>query len=432
MHTKPEGINTLTLYKEYMSNAFTSLPFEDLTFAEKDGNVRVILFNTLYFTVPAEELKQYGEYQINDKDKTIAFKTGNPQRVRKKILFLIDKYIDDLRNIRNNKPTIYVHKHSSIPLRGCIFFGVVDKGSGMIEVKPNTGCNISCVFCSVDEGPAGKKAFDFFVEKDYLIEEVEKVLQHKKDSVDVYINPHGDPTVYPHVVGLVRDLKQLEHVRKVVIITNGVLLSQTLIQELKDAKLDQLNVTVCTLDPKKIKQLVGVPLSISQLKEKLKLAVRSLDVVITPVMMAGINEVDMEDIIKFSKDIGCEKVSIQNYQEHKRGRKVKGVQQLPWEEFEKKLKKLEKKYDVSLLGELDQELQKKTKEEIMPFKKGDVVKATLVCWGRTRKEGVVVAKNRSILTLLKPATTSADSVQGKKVTVKILQAKHNVFFGKEV
>ena len=73
-----------------------------------------------------------------------------------------------LKNKLNGNNTLYIHKNSGIPLIGSLSFGIIDRGSNMLEIKPLTSCNADCIFCSVDEGPSSKKIRDIVVEKDYL------------------------------------------------------------------------------------------------------------------------------------------------------------------------------------------------------------------------------------------------------------------------
>jgi uncharacterized Fe-S cluster-containing radical SAM superfamily enzyme len=40
-----------------------------------------------------------------------------------------------------------------IPLVGHIAFGVIDRGTNIIQVRPTSLCNLNCIFCSVDAGP---------------------------------------------------------------------------------------------------------------------------------------------------------------------------------------------------------------------------------------------------------------------------------------
>ena len=47
---------------------------------------------------------------------------------------------------------LYIDDNSSIPLMGIDFFGVIDRGTNVIEVKPLTLCNLKCKYCFVAAG----------------------------------------------------------------------------------------------------------------------------------------------------------------------------------------------------------------------------------------------------------------------------------------
>ncbi|HDD34251.1 MAG TPA: radical SAM protein, partial [Thermofilaceae archaeon] len=44
-----------------------------------------------------------------------------------------------------------------IPLIGHLAFGIVDRGTNLLQIRPTSSCPLSCVFCSVDAGPASKR-----------------------------------------------------------------------------------------------------------------------------------------------------------------------------------------------------------------------------------------------------------------------------------
>jgi len=40
-----------------------------------------------------------------------------------------------------------------IPLFGCIAFGIIDRGTNVLQVRPISECPLACIFCSTDAGP---------------------------------------------------------------------------------------------------------------------------------------------------------------------------------------------------------------------------------------------------------------------------------------
>jgi len=152
-----------------------------------------------------------------------------------------------------------------------------------------------------------------------------------------------------------------------------------------------------------------------------KYIVKKADLIITPVMLAGINETEIPGLIEFSKKINA-KMGLQNFLNYRFGRNP--VKQIPWDDFYKKLKDWEKKYNKKLiLGESDFNI-KKTKELEKPFKKGDIVKADIVSPGRLVNEKIAVAKGRII--------SIPNCEREGIVKVRITRTKHNIFIGELV
>ena len=119
----------------------------------------------------------------------------------------------------------HITRHSDIPLMGCLYFGVVDRGSNLLQIRPSCGCNLNCPFCSVDAGPHSKsRVTDYQVELDYLMEAVEEIAPFKGPGVECHIDSPGEPTLYPDIVELVERLKQIKEVAVVSMQSNGTLL----------------------------------------------------------------------------------------------------------------------------------------------------------------------------------------------------------------
>ena len=139
--------------------------------------------------------------------------------------------------------------------------------------------------------------------------------------------------------------------------------------------------------------------------------------------MPGINDEDIENIIKFYSSLNGKykkHLGIQNFLEYRFGRNP--VKALPMEEFYKRLKELEDKYKVRLIvSESDFNIIK-TKQLPKPFKKGDIIKANIICDGRFKNEKIAAADNRNI--------SVPNCYKKGMVKLKITRSKHNIFFGK--
>jgi hypothetical protein len=136
----------------------STLSFKTLRFEEIDDNIRVYLYKIFYFNIPKSDIEKIGKFSIEKND--IHFSGVKENKAEQKFNFLISKYIIKLKILIGNKNAVYVHENSGIPLFGNGSFGIVDRGTSILEVKPITGCNLDCVYCSINEP---QKATDFIV-----------------------------------------------------------------------------------------------------------------------------------------------------------------------------------------------------------------------------------------------------------------------------
>ena len=132
------------------------LEFDDLKFEEIGDLLRISIYSHFYTDIE----------KIDYKNK----------KNHKKILNLIRSKKRDLTYKLNGNKAIFIDEDSTLPLIGLQFLGIVDKGSEIIELKPITNCNADCSFCSVDEGPSSKKEIEFIVDKDYLVSQLNSLL----------------------------------------------------------------------------------------------------------------------------------------------------------------------------------------------------------------------------------------------------------------
>ncbi len=344
---------------------------------------------------------------------------------------LLAHSFEDLTNILTGKPTAYINRFSGIPLLGSLYFGIVDKGSTMLEVKPLTGCNLNCVFCSVDEGPSSKKTRDIVVEEAYLIQELEKLMAYKlkhqpETQIDVYINPHGEPTLYAELLPLVRDMKAIKGIRGIILITNGLLIDKSKVDALKEAGATSINFSVHATQPEKAAALFGVKsVPITAILETIAYANSVMDVYMAPVFVPGINDKDIEDVLEFCKKHNIMNIGIQNFLHNRQGRNP--AKSLPWEQFHEKMQAWEQQFGMKLLMEPHGKVAH-TPEYPSPFRKDEVVKAIAMGACRYAHDLIAVARDRSIM------VSSAKSAykKGDTIRLKITRTLHNVFFGVEV
>ena len=132
------------------------LSWSDLSFENKEEKVIVTLYKYFYKEFPKKDLEELGEYEI--KENKLNIKRLDESASQKKFMRFFRKYKQDLLFKINGNKAIFVDEDMELPLIGLNFLGILDKGSEILEIKPITGCNAGCNFCSVNEGFGTKKA----------------------------------------------------------------------------------------------------------------------------------------------------------------------------------------------------------------------------------------------------------------------------------
>src|SRR4030042_4654696 len=124
------------------------LKFQDLKFIDEKDRIRVILLRIYYFYISKEEMARVGRFKVSS--DSIEFDCPE-KKAANKFNQLLAKEFENLVCSINNLKTVYVHRNSGIPLVGTGVFGLIDRNTNCIELKPLTACNLDCVFCSVED-----------------------------------------------------------------------------------------------------------------------------------------------------------------------------------------------------------------------------------------------------------------------------------------
>lgn len=345
--------------------------------------------------------------------------------------------VEKKRSMKKN--TTYLAKQifevkEDIPLIGHIAFGLIDRGTNLIQVRPTSLCPLSCIFCSVDAGPRSKyRSTEYLVDLEYLVEVLRALVEYKGiDDAQAHIDSVGDPVTYPRIVDLIHGIKEIEKVKVISLETHGALLNEKILDDMDAAGLSRLNLSIDTMDPELAKFLSDTDWF--DLPKVLELATYvaenlKMDLLIAPVWVPGINDADMPKLIEFAKRIGAGKkwppLGIQKYEVHKYGRKPKGVKPMTWYDFYKTLRKWEEEYEVKLVLNPKDFGIYKTKRLPLIFKRGEKVSARVVGPGWHRGEWLAVAGDRVIAVL----GVSGEPPIGSRVKVEILRNKHNIYVG---
>jgi uncharacterized Fe-S cluster-containing radical SAM superfamily enzyme len=325
-------------------------------------------------------------------------------------------------------PPFRITRSSGIPLIGSLYFGIIDRGTNLLQVRPNCSCNISCPFCSVDAGPESRTRITTYeVERDYLVQWVRQVAEFKGEGVECHIDSPGEPLLYPEIASLVKDLREIPEVTVVSMQTNGTLLSGDLVDALETAGLDRLNLSLHALDPGLAKTLAGVSwYDVEKVKEAArKVAESRIDLLIAPVYLPGSNDGEIPRIIAFAREIGAGKrwppLGIQKCEHYRYGRNIRGMKfQTWWQFYNHSIRTWEKESGTRLIltpGDFGI-----GKREVLPpaFRRGERVQVDIRLAGWIRGEMLGVGRNRvvSVLDCLKKEGA---------IRVEIVSAKHGIY-----
>ncbi|MCS7122068.1 MAG: radical SAM protein [Archaeoglobaceae archaeon] len=378
-------------------------------------------------------LKEYEE----GKDKVFVLRDIVEIRIpRKKYEELLKKFSkehivsfsEDKRVVNRitRRELVFVTRESGIPLIGHSAFGIIDRGTNLLQVRCMTGCNLNCIFCSVDEGKESKtRKTDFIVDPDYMIEVLRKFVEFKGDNVEVHLDGQGEPALYPYLTYFVEKLKDLK-VETVSMQTNGTVLSEKIIDKL-EGNMTRINLSISALSEEKAKILHGKNYPLKHVLNIAETIANSkIDLLIAPVWVPDYNDDEIPKIIEFALEIGAGKkfppLGIQKYIPYRFGRKLK--KSMSFKEFYEKLSKLEKEYGIKLILRPEDFNMEKRPKYPNPFKKGDIERGKIVSEGRMVGEKLVVARGRSVAVYTKKKV-------GEFVEFEVVSAKDNIIVGVE-
>ena len=322
---------------------------------------------------------------------------------------------------------VFITKESGIPLIGHSAFGIIDRGTNLLQVRCITGCNLNCIFCSVDEGKFSKtRKTDYIVDPDYIIEKVKEIAKFKGNGVEIHLDGQGEPTLYPYLEYLVEEISKIREVKIISMQTNGILLNDERISTL-EKYVTRINLSLNALDEKLARVLSGGAYPLRKVIENAEMIANSkMDLLIAPVWVPGYNDREIPKIIEFALEIGAGKkfppLGIQKYIPYRFGRKV--GKSISFREFYKKLSEYEKEYGVKLILKPEDFGIEKRKRIENPFKKGEIVKARIVAEGRLKGEKICVARDRAIAVI-------TDKKIGEVVEFEVVRTKDNIIVGVE-
>ncbi len=322
------------------------------------------------------------------------------------------------------------------PAFGYIAFGVIDRGTNVLQVRPTTICPLNCIFCSVDAGPFSKHRWaEYIVDKHVIIKGVKEAIRYKGSGIEVLIDTMGDPLTYPYLVELIHELKRIPGVSSVALETHGALMSYKYVDKLEKGGLDRINLSIETLDRCKARILQGVNwfdvktvINISEYVAKNT----KIDLHITPLWIPGVNDKDVIDVVRWAIKIGAGKrwppVTIQKYNVHRFGRKVRGVRPLSWREYWSRIEDLERTLGIKLRWSMDEWGMKYMKRIPIVYDIGSLIEVNIAGRGIFRGEYIGIDDRRHrIITII-----GKHVQRSKRALVEIIKNKNGIYLGKIV
>ena len=326
----------------------------------------------------------------------------------------------------------------SIPLIGCIAFGLIDRGTNLIQVRPISTCPLSCIFCSTNAGPKSRiRQTEYIVSLDYIIEEFKKIVKFKGERrIEAHIDTVGDPITYPKIVELVSLLREVKGVEIVSMQTHGSILNEKILDNLSAAGLTRLNLSLDALDANLAKKIADTEwYDVNKIVDLIHYTVSNtnIDLLIAPVWIPKINDEEIPKIISLAINVEAGKffpaLGIQKYEIHKHGRKVRGVKYFPWRRFYSQLKVWEREFKVKLVLKPQDFGIHKRKMLPIPCRKFETIKVEVVGPGWLKKEKLAVAKDidRSV------TLVNAEEIPiGARLKARVVANKHNILIAEPV
>ena len=158
-------------------------------------------------------------------------------------------------------------------------------------------CNLRCVYCMPEEGIESIPHDEILTYDEILrICEIVSELGIRKIKIT-----GGEPLVRKDIVNLIRDIKNIDKIEQVTLTTNGILLNEML-DDLYDAGIDAINISLDTLNKdnfKKITRRDGLEKVLMSIDKAYDLGIR---VKINCLAIRDFNLRELVEIASFAKD----------------------------------------------------------------------------------------------------------------------------------
>jgi uncharacterized Fe-S cluster-containing radical SAM superfamily enzyme len=321
-----------------------------------------------------------------------------------------------------------------MPLLGSVTFGLIDRGTNVIQVRPSTSCPLNCIFCSTDAGPCSKRRrAEYIVKLEHMMEWLMELAKIKGDGLEAHIDTVGDPFAYPRLVELVQAIRELEEIRIISLQTHGHLMNERILCELAEVGLSRINLSIDALDPGLAKQLTGTEgYDVKRVIANARYALEntSIDVLLAPVWVHPMNDSELEGLIALAKDMGTGRRSpplgIQKCEFHRFGRRTREMKHVTWYTFYKYLRELEKKTGMKLVIRASDFGIRPARTVEAPFRRGEKLWVKVVGPGWLRDESLAMTRDKRWAVTI----VGSELPAGEEVRVRLLRTKNNILLGR--
>ncbi|MEM3066924.1 MAG: GTP 3',8-cyclase MoaA, partial [Nitrososphaerota archaeon] len=179
-----------------------------------------------------------------------------------------------------------------------------------ISLTPSAKCNFKCVFCHME---------GIYENTDIIMtpEEIERIMRVlRKFDIESVKLTGGEPMLRDDIIEIVYRLRNLEF-KEISMTTNGTRFPQ-LAKKLRDAGLNRVNISLHSVDPQKFCWIIGtkstdggkrLQYTIDAIKAALDAGMETVK--LNVVVMKGVNEDEIDDMIKFVKTLGHDNCILQ-------------------------------------------------------------------------------------------------------------------------
>jgi len=143
----------------------------------------------------------------------------------------------------------------------------------LLLLEPTFNCNARCNYClqaSKREGLERRGLRFGSMEWDMFIEIVQQISDFPQKIKKVTLSGNGEPLLHKQLPDMVRLLRECGNVEKVLVVSNGTLLTPKLSDALLDAGLQEMRISLQGVTAEKYKEICGITINYDAFRENLR------------------------------------------------------------------------------------------------------------------------------------------------------------------